>query len=119
MKKLLLVDDDQSVRRILALGLRVENYEVTQAANGHEALEHLRDEPFDVAIADLMMPVMDGRAFIQKVRQELGSDIPILVLTSVKRAGAASDLLEGGASALLNKPVTVARITEKLQEITP
>ena len=119
MKKLLLVDDDQSVRRILALGLRVENFEVTQAVNGEEALECLGIESFDVVIADLMMPVMDGRAFIQKVRHELGSDVPILVLTSVKRASAASDLLEGGASALLHKPVTVARILEKLQEILP
>ena len=117
MKRLLLVDDDQHVRRILALGLKLEGFEVEQASDGQDGADKLRDHGADAVIVDLMMPVMDGRAFIQKAREELGSEIPILVLTSVDRADAARDLLEGGASAILHKPVKVPEIVEKLREI--
>ena len=118
-KRLLLVDDDRHVRRILALGLRLEGYEVEQAADGREALEKLRELAVDAVMVDLMMPVMDGRAFIQKAREELGASLPILVLTSVDRADATHDLLEGGASAILHKPVKVPDIVAQLQKLEP
>ena len=116
-RRLLLVDDDRHVRRILALGLKLEGYDVEQAENGLEALEKLRDHGADAVTVDLMMPVMDGRAFVQKVREELGSGIPILVLTSVDRAEAAQDLLAAGASAILHKPSKVPQIVEALRKI--
>lgn len=118
-KRLLLVDDDRHIRRILALGLKLEGYEVEQAADGQEALEKLREHGADAVMVDLMMPVMDGRAFVQKAREELGSGVPILVLTSFDRADATRDLLEGGVSAILHKPVKIPEIVEQLRNILP
>ena len=115
--RLLLVDDDRHLRRIIALGLKLEGYEVEQAANGQEALEKLREHGAAAVIVDLMMPVMDGRAFIHKAREELGSTAPILVLTSVDRANATRDLLDGGASGILHKPVKVSEIVKILREL--
>jgi two-component system response regulator MprA len=117
-KRLLLVDDDQYVRRILAVGLRLEGYEIDQAANGLEGLEKLRAHRADAVIVDLMMPVMDGRAFLQKVREELGAELPILVLTSVDREDATRDLLASGASGILHKPAKVPEILEELRKIS-
>jgi DNA-binding response OmpR family regulator len=117
MKKILLVDDDEHVRKILALGLRLEGFEAIQAKNGAEALELLKDAEVDAITVDLMMPVMDGRAFLQKARGELGLEIPILVITSIDRADASKDLLEGGASAILHKPVLAKGIARKLESL--
>jgi CheY-like chemotaxis protein len=63
------------------------------------------------------MPVMDGRAFIQKARNEMKTHIPIVVLTSVDRDEATRDLIESGASAILYKPATVVEIVSTLQQV--
>ena len=115
--KLLVVDDDKYIRRILAMGLSLEGFDVEQAADGLEAFEMLRNQPPDAITLDLMMPVMDGRSFIHRVRDELGSDVPIVVLTSVDRAEAMKDLAETGASAILHKPAEVHEIVETLREL--
>ena len=115
--RLLVVDDDKYIRRILSLGLGLEGFEVDQAADGLEAFEMLRHQRPDAIMLDLMMPVMDGRSFIHRVRDELGSDVPIVVLTSVDRAEAMRDLAETGASAILHKPAEVHEIVETLREL--
>ena len=79
--------------------------------------EKLRESRPDAILLDLMMPVMDGRAFIHKVRGELGSDIPIVVLTSVDRAEAVRDLSDTGASAIMHKPAEVKEIVETLRKL--
>ena len=115
--RLLVVDDDKYIRRILAMGLSLEGFDVEQAADGLEAFEMLRNQRPDAITLDLMMPVMDGRSFIHRVRDELGSDVPIVVLTSVDRAEAMRDLAETGASAILHKPAEVHEIVETLREL--
>ena len=115
--RLLVVDDDLFIRRILAMGLGLEGYDVDVAADGMEALEKLRDQGADAVLLDLMMPVMDGRAFIQRARKELGSAVPIVVLTSFDRAEAMRDLAETGASAILHKPAEVQEIVATLREL--
>ena len=115
--RLLVVDDDKYIRRILAMGLSLEGFDVEQAADGLEAFEMLRNQRPDAITLDLMMPVMDGRSFIHRVRDELGSDVPIVVLTSVDRAEAMRDLAETGASAILHKPAEVHEIVKTLREL--
>ena len=77
----------------------------------------LRNQRPDAITLDLMMPVMDGRSFIHRVRDELDSDVPIVVLTSVDRAEAMRDLAETGASAILHKPAEVHEIVKTLREL--
>ena len=115
--RLLVVDDDKYIRRILAMGLSLEGFDVEQAADGLEAFEMLRNQRPDAITLDLMMPVMDGRSFIHRVRDELGSDVPIVVLTSVDRAEAMRDLAETGASAILHKPAEVHEIVQTLRDL--
>jgi CheY-like chemotaxis protein len=95
MSTILIVEDDQDIRDILELTLKVEGYEVLTAINGAEAFKVLSDSPMPCLILlDLMMPVMDGWTFAQKIENDPSlADIPIVLVTaysekakSVKRA---------------------------------
>ena len=114
--RILMIDDDHHVRRILSIGLRLEGFDVEQAENGQKAVEKLQQIQVDAIVADLMMPVMDGRSFLKIAREQLGSGIPIIMLTSMDRPDAVSDLMQCGASGILHKPVLATRIAEMLRK---
>lgn len=82
--KILIVEDDQDIREILALSLKVEGYEVMTAINGADALKVLSDHPAPCLILlDLMMPVMDGWTFAQTIEKDPSlSTIPIILVTA-------------------------------------
>ncbi len=66
-KQILIVDDDNHVREILRLFLERHGYRVSEAPNGYEAVETCRSNKFDLVIADIYMPGMDGIKFIEKL----------------------------------------------------
>ncbi len=79
--RVLLVEDEESLRQTLRLNLELEGYHVTTATTGPEALERLRGARFDAAVMDVMLPGMDGFAVCEKVRLE-GDRTPVLFLTA-------------------------------------
>src|SRR4051794_23983356 len=84
-RRVLVVDDDVSIRGFLAEALRDEGYEVQTAGNGHDALALLREWRPDLILLDLMMPVMDGWAF--RTEQRLipnMADVPVIVLSATR-----------------------------------
>lgn len=81
MFRILVVDDDKNTRKYLQALLESENYTVSLAANGMEALDVLRREYIDLVILDIMMPKMDGYEFTNILR-EGNSDLPILMVTA-------------------------------------
>ena len=97
---ILIVDDDPALVRMLRLTLRDGGYNVSSAANGQEALEHLDTSEADAIILDLEMPVMDGRTFYRQLRAR-GDDTPILIMSA---NGARRGYLELGAHSYLAKP---------------
>jgi len=114
-KRVLVVDDDASIRELLSTVLEDDGYEVVPAANGEDALAVCARWRPDVIVLDLMMPVMDGWTFAKRLRER--DDIPIVVLS------AANDLERHaksvGAADVIGKPFdldqlipTVARAAE-------
>ncbi|HMQ75493.1 MAG TPA: response regulator transcription factor [Flavobacteriales bacterium] len=79
--RVLLVEDEESLRHTLRLNLEMEGYHVTTAATGPEALERLRGARFDAAVMDVMLPGMDGFSVCEKARLE-GDRTPVLFLTA-------------------------------------
>src|SRR5258706_386784 len=77
-RRILVVDDDPTIRNILVQVLKLQGYEVEAACNGADALGHCTGiaRPFDVLITDLMMPIMDGKELIARVR-DLTPDIRV------------------------------------------
>ena len=83
----LVVDDDPAIRGLLSDALREEGYAVDLAAHGREALEAMRTRRPATVILDLMMPVMDGFAFIEAChRERLCVDVPIVMISAVQDA---------------------------------
>ncbi|PLX98676.1 MAG: two-component system response regulator [Desulfuromonas sp.] len=82
-KKILLIDDHDSVLKLLDAILKVRNYEVCYASSGPEGLEKARNEKPDLVLLDVMMPGMDGFKVCQALKQsEVTSHIPVVFLTA-------------------------------------
>ncbi|MFI5268083.1 MAG: two-component system response regulator [Chloroflexota bacterium] len=78
------MDDDDANRRLVAALLRDEGYEVAEAADGQQALDHLKTTQPEAIVLDLMMPVVDGFTFLIERRKLPGcAAIPVVVLTAV------------------------------------
>lgn len=99
--RILVVDDDPSVRFLLRLILESAGYRVTEAQNGIAALIRIKEEVPDLVVTDMMMPMMDGGALIKHLRSEPSSDgLRILAVTANPRAREVA----AGADAVLAKP---------------
>ena len=81
MKKVLVVDDEESIRTLLQFNLQKEGYQVTLAEDGQKGLALALQEAFDFIILDVMLPYLDGMEITKKLRQEK-VDSPILMLTA-------------------------------------
>lgn len=101
---ILLVEDDPDTRSVLSMVLRKEMFEVVEAANGEEALKVLYEQPPTLILCDLMMPVMDGRELLKRVRANRQmNEIPVLILTAVDTDQNQIDLLDLGAKDFVSK----------------
>jgi CheY-like chemotaxis protein len=113
----LIIDDDQPTRDALSAVLEGEGHQVSQAANGRDALDLLEHSALpDVVLLDMMMPVMTGWRFIEIVRSH-----PIFRALALVVISAASDewLEVTGARAIVRKPLNLDRLLRLLPELVP
>ena len=106
MAKILIIDDDPAIRRLLHRTLGDAGHEVVEAANGYEGVRKFRAAPPDLVITDIIMPEQEGVQTIREIRA-LGSDVAILAISGGGIGGAALYLTvaeELGADAALPKP---------------
>jgi CheY-like chemotaxis protein len=115
MAKILVVEDNDDVREMMAITLQLEGYKVTTAVNGHEALEKLRSglKP-GLILLDLMMPGMDGWEFRRALQREPSMrDISVVVISA-----ATGDLLSRAvADAYLPKPIDMDQLLDVVSEL--
>ena len=103
MKYILVVDDDPSIRDVVADILEMADYAVKTAANGANALDQVRMERPTAVLLDLMMPVMDGWEFMRQCRRDPTCvRVPVVLMSAARDIAAAADEL--GAQAFLKKP---------------
>ena len=116
-KRVLIVDDNYTNRRILSLQVQSWDMEVESAMSGVQALEKLSHtpQPFDIAILDMQMPEMDGLMLAQQIRKNHGSVMHLLMLTSLSRQ---QTVIEPGLfAAYLVKPVKSSQLFDCLIDI--
>ena len=101
--RILIVDDEATVRSVLSQVLEEDGFETTEAANGEEALEFLKKEPFSLVITDIMMPGMTGIELLVKIKQ-LYPDTQVIIITSYASLDTALTALRHGAYDYLFKP---------------
>ncbi|MBA2873441.1 response regulator transcription factor [Thermaerobacillus caldiproteolyticus] len=102
MAKILIVDDDDHIRELLAVLLKKEGFEIYEAADGAQALSLFETVKVDMVILDIMMPTMDGWELCRELRQF--ADIPILMLTAKGETSQKVKGFELGADDYLVKP---------------
>lgn len=95
MTKILIVDDEEKIRRLIAKYARFQGHQVFEAASGEDALLQCQSQAFDLVIMDIMMPGIDGYAAVRKLRQE--KNIPVLMLSA---RGEAYDRIQGFESGI-------------------
>ena len=107
VKKILIVDDEEVIRKFLSLQLNKWGYEIVEAEDGVQATLKLNSEDFDLIISDVMMPNKDGWQLIKEVKSDPKTkNIPVIVLTAKNKD---EDMFKGyelGATYYLPKPFT-------------
>ncbi|MBQ4813425.1 response regulator [Pseudoalteromonas luteoviolacea] len=116
-QKVLLVEDNLLNARIVISMLEKLSLRVVHTINGQEAINALQNEEFSLVIMDLNMPIMDGFLAIKLIRQSLGLELPILVLTANTSEQSIARVYELGASTHLFKPVDFAALQEKVEAL--
>ena len=114
--RLLLVDDDEAITGGLAPLLTREGFVVDVAADGPAALDRLTAGSIDIVVLDVMMPGMDGREVLRRLRAA-GSAVPVVLLTSVGEASERARALDEGADDYLNKPFDVGELISRVRAV--
>ena len=107
--RVLVVDDEASIRDLLSKALALADYDVHVAPDGKAAIERLRLVPYDLVITDLKMPGLDGIGVIKEARR-LRSDLPIIIITGFSTEASAIEAVNLGVSGYLTKPFRVPRV---------
>lgn len=113
MPKILLIEDEATVRDTLALNLRAENYEVVTAGDGADGLQMARETAPDLIILDLMLPELDGLSLCRILRRD--SNIPIIMLTARGTEMDRITGLETGADDYVVKPFSLGELLARVR----
>jgi DNA-binding NtrC family response regulator len=113
-RRVLVVDDEESIRLALGKFLRSRGYDVTTVIDGATALEALQQGRFDAMLCDVRMPGMSGIAVVARAL-ELHPDLAVLMLTAVTDAPTATEALANGAMDYLMKPIELADLARTIE----
>ena len=110
-QRVLVVDDEASIRDLLAKTLALAEYEVDTAPDGARALDRLREArgAYDLIIADLRMPGMDGLTLIREAKR-LKADLPVIIITGFSTESSAIEAVNLGVAGYLTKPFRVPQV---------
>ena len=112
--KLLVVDDEPAIRKLLNAGLSTQGYDVTSAATAAEAITRVSEARPDLIILDLGLPDMPGRDLLARWRVE-GLDVPVVILSSRTDEAGIVEALEGGADDYVTKPFGMNELIARLR----
>ena len=115
-KSILLVEDEENLHDALRLNLELENYQVTSAYDGNQALKAISDEYFDLVILDVMLPGIDGINVAETIRVRQ-NPVPILILSARNSSADRVLGLKKGADDYLNKPFNLEELLLRVQKL--
>jgi DNA-binding response OmpR family regulator len=118
IRKVLVIDDEETIRKFLKIHLGKMGYEVKEAPDGEQAIEELKRDRFDLLICDIMMPKKNGWEVLKEIRSNPETrEIPVIILTGKNED---SDMFKGyelGANYYITKPFTKSQLLSGLNMI--
>ena|SRR2546423_8450460 len=115
-KSLLVVDDSATFRQLLCMSLTrlegISSADITQACDGADALDKMQAHEFDLVLTDVMMPNLNGLELVQRVRSELQSRVPIVIISTKGEEAFVEQGMKNGANCYLLKPISLPRLRE-------
>jgi two-component system, chemotaxis family, chemotaxis protein CheY len=119
-RKILIVDDSESVRMIARIALREQGYEVVEAANGVEALQKLEGERVHLVVSDVNMPQMDGITLLKQIKASPKYKfMPIIMLTTEAGQDKKDEGRAAGAKAWITKPFQPGVLVDAVTKLMP
>jgi CheY-like chemotaxis protein len=117
-KQILVVDDNPLSRKLLNDMLSAEGYSVHQAASGTEALSAIAEKQPDVVLLDIMMPDMDGFEVVRRLKADMKTNIPpIVIVTALDDEGSCARLAAAGINVMLTKPIDRWKLRSTLEQM--
>lgn len=110
-KKILLVDDERAILKVLSIKLRISGYDVVTAPDGQEALDLVKSESPDIMLLDVIMPGIDGFGVLERLRTF--SELPVIVFSA--RTENAQKALSLGANHFITKPLDVDDLVKRIE----
>jgi DNA-binding NtrC family response regulator len=114
--KILVVDDEEGARELFNTILTDEGYEVSLAASGDEALTQFKNQPFNLVITDIKMPVMDGLQLLQEIRK-IGSKTDVIMVTAYGEVESYLKAMSLGAAEYINKPIRIKELKRIVHKV--
>jgi len=112
-KKILVIEDDEDIRTVVATRLKRAGYEVTIASDGKDGLRHFYGDRPDLVVLDVAMPVMDGWQVLERLREV--SDVPVLILTAATQERDKLRGLRSGADDYITKPFSGEELLARVE----
>jgi DNA-binding NtrC family response regulator len=114
--RLLLVDDDPNMQRMVALFLNKKNYELEIAGNGRKALDLLDNNKFDLIISDMQMPLMDGSTLLRKMREKK-IKTPVILISAYTSLNMPNEIDTTDFVAILFKPFDSSNLISSIEKV--
>ena len=116
--RILVVDDQSMSRKLLTDLLTANDYVVTEASGGREALQKIHDEPPDLVLLDVLMPDMNGYEVCTAIREQpAGEALPIVMVTALDQTAERVRGLEAGADDFLSKPINRPELIARVKSL--
>ncbi|MBU1571017.1 MAG: response regulator, partial [Proteobacteria bacterium] len=112
--KILIVDDEELIVRLLSMSLRSDGYQTVSAFSGEQGLEVFRAEAPDIVVTDIKMPGMDGLELLKRIK-EINPEKEVIIVTGLSDIDSTITALQYGASDFINKPVQDAALAIALE----
>jgi len=116
MKKILIADDDESIRYLFREFFQMKEFEVKEAENGFEALMVLGKEAFDLVILDIKMPGKHGLEVLEKIREQ-HKELPVVVCTAYKNLKEDVEIIGGENTYFLAKPIDLEQLEKFVHRV--
>ena len=117
-KPMMLIVDDVEINRVILAQFFKDDFDVCEASNGEEALLFVEEHPVSIILLDLVMPIMDGYEFLERLkRDERFRDIPVIATTARSESDSEVRVMEMGAADFITKPYTPAVVRSRVKNV--